>query len=106
MKINSSLLDFKQYNLQCDINTMRKNKWLVSLADSQALRTIRKIRYSRNLDITRYDTDVLADLKRNKKRLSRQKYSNESYAALKNINQLIDEMIFILEYIIIKIDKK
>ena len=79
MKINSSLLDFKQYNLQCDINTMRKNKWLVSLADSQALRTIRKIRYSRDPNITRYNNDVLEELKRNKKRISRQKYSNESY---------------------------
>lgn len=106
MKINSSLLDFKKYNLQCDINTMRKNKWLVSLADSQALRTIRKIRYSRNLDITRYDANVLEELKRNKKRISRQKYSNESYEALKNINQLIDEMLFMPEYVIITIDKK
>ena len=90
MKINSSLLEFKQYNLQCDINTMRKNKWLVSLADSQALRTIRKIRYSRDFDITRYDPQVLADLKYNKKRISRQKYSTESYEALKTINQAID----------------
>ena len=106
MKINSSLLDFKKYNLQCDINTMRKNKWIVSLADSQALRTIRKIRYSRNPDITRYDSVVLEELKRNKKRISRQKYSQESYEALKNINQLIDEMLFMPEYVIITIDKK
>ena len=94
MKINSSLLDFKQYNLQCDIFTMRKNKWLVSLADSQALRTIRKIRYSRNPDIIQYDPDVLEELKRNKKRISRHKYSDESYKAMNNINQSIDEMLF------------
>ena len=106
MKINSSLLDFKQYNLQCDIFTMRKNKWLVSLADSQALRTIRKIRYSRNPDIIRYDPDVLEELKRNKKRISRHKYSDESYKAMNNINQSIDEMLFMPEYIIITIDKK
>ena len=106
MKINSSLLDFKNYNLQCDINTMRKNKWLVSLADSQALRTIRKIRYSRDPDITRYDPEVLNDLKINKKRICRHKYSNESYEALKNINQSIDEMLYIPEYVIITIDKK
>jgi hypothetical protein len=106
MKINSSLLDFKNYNLQCDINTMRKNKWLVSLADSQALRTIRKIRYSRDPDVTRYDPEVLNDLKINKKRICRHKYSNESYEALKNINQAIDEMLYMPEYIIITIDKK
>jgi hypothetical protein len=85
---------------------MRKNKWLVSLADSQALRTIRKIRYSRNPDITRYNADVLNEFKINKKRISRQKYSDTSYEALKNINQMIDEMLFMPEYVIITIDKK
>ena len=106
MKVNSSLLDFKKNNLQCDINTMRKNKWLVSLADSQALRTIRKIRYTRDLNITRYDAFALEELKRNKKQISRQKYSNESYNALLNINQMIDEMLFMPEYVIVTIDKK
>ena len=71
MKINSSLIDFKQYNIKCDIDSMRKNKWLVSLADSQALRTIRKIRYSRYPDITRYDQNNLDELKRTKKKLSK-----------------------------------
>ena len=106
MKVNSSLLDFKKNNLQCDINTMRKNKWLVSLADSQALRTIRKIRYARDPNITRYDAFALEELKRNKKQISRQKYSNESYNALLNINQMIDEMLFMPEYVIVTIDKK
>ena len=106
MKVNSSLLDFKKNNLQCDINTMRKNKWLVSLADSQALRTIRKIRYTRDPNITRYDAFALEELKRNKKQISRQKYSNESYNALLNINQMIDEMLFMPEYVIVTIDKK
>ena len=106
MKVNSSLLDFKNNNLQCDINTMRKNKWLVSLADSQALRTIRKIRYTRDPNITRYDAFALEELKRNKKQISRQKYSNESYNALLNINQMIDEMLFMPEYVIVTIDKK
>ena len=106
MKVNSSLLDFKKNNLQCDINTMRKNKWLVSLADSQALRTIRKIRYTRDPNITRYDSFALEELKRNKKQISRQKYSNESYNALLNINQMIDEMLFMPEYVIVTIDKK
>ena len=106
MKVNSSLLDFKKNNLQCDINTMRKNKWLVSLADSQALRTIRKIRYTRDPNITRYDSFALEELKRNKKQISRQKYSNESYNALLNINKMIDEMLFMPEYVIVTIDKK
>lgn len=85
---------------------MRKNKWLVSLADSQALRTIRKIRYTRDPNITRYDAFALEELKRNKKQISRQKYSNESYNALLNINQMIDEMLFMPEYVIVTIDKK
>lgn len=106
MKINSSLIDFKQYNIKCNIDLMRKNKWLVSLADSQALRTIRKIRYSRNQDITKYNQNDLDELKRAKKRLSKQKYTDESYDTLKNINYLIDEMLFMPEYVIVTIDKR
>ena len=47
IKLHSDLLRFKDYNLTYNnLNELRKKKWLVSLADSQVLRTIRRIRYN------------------------------------------------------------
>ena len=106
MKLESSLLDFEGNNLNCTLSTMRKNKWIVSLADSQALRTIRKIRYQRNTQAVRYDKDVLSDLKRQKKAIYRRKFTEENYLELKEINQTIDEMLFMPEYLILLIENK
>ena len=48
MKLHSDLLRFVNYNLTYNsLNELRENKWLVSLADSQVLRTIRRIRYNK-----------------------------------------------------------
>ena len=74
-KFNSDYLRFKNYNLTCDINEARRNKWLVSLADSQALRTIRRIRYSRNSNIIQFDQIRLDENKKRKKRLLKEKYT-------------------------------
>lgn len=85
---------------------MRKNKWLVSLADSQALRTIREIRYERDFNAVKYDKEELLELKKNKKYLLRQHYTEKRCQQIKNISKRIDDMLFVPEYIIITIEKK
>lgn len=106
MKLNSSLLEFKGYNINGNLSLMRKNHWLVSLADSQALRTIRKIRYQRYPNSVRYDANILNNLKRTKKTLMRRKYTESNYEELKKINQEIDDMLFMPEYLILVIENK
>lgn len=106
MKLESSLLDFKGNEIECNLATMRKNKWIVSLADSQALRTIRKIRYKRDPYAIRYDKDALNELKARKRFIYRHKYTDDTYRELKEINQQIDEMLFMPEYLILLIENK
>lgn len=106
LKCVSSLLDFKKYNIECSLETMKKNKWIVSLADSQALRTIREIRYERNPNILQYNKELLSELKQSKKYLLKQKYTEETRKQIYNISKKIDEMLYMPEYIIITIEKK
>lgn len=104
-KFNSDYLRFKNYNLTCDINEARRNKWLVSLADSQALRTIRRIRYSRNSNIIQFDPIRLDENKKRKKRLLKEKYTEENIKEIKKISNEIDEMLFVPEYVLVVIEK-
>ena len=105
-KFNSSLLEFKNYNLNASLSTMRKNNWVVALADSQALRTIRKIRYERNPSAIQFNPIRLNELKMRKQSLTRRKFSPENQASIKYLNSQIDQMLYVPEYILIVIEKK
>lgn len=101
-KFNSSLLDFRNYNLDYTLQTMRKNNWVVSLADSQALRTIRAVRYERDPSYLQFNTTQLNKLKQRKKILLRKPFTPE----LQEINTQIDTMLYIPEYVLVVIEKK
>lgn len=106
LKLNSDFLRYKNYNLNCSVEEMRANKWLVSLADSQALRTIRMVRYERNPDAIRYDPDKLSELLKMRKRLYHMQYTPDNCKQIHQITKEIDDMLVIPEYLVIKIDKK
>ena len=103
IKIHSDLLRFKNYTLNYeDLNELRRKKWLVSLADSQVLRTIRRIRYNRTTQSNEFQYDCnesfsiqkqkyqafknylkqeqfdIQELKKYRKKLSRQEYSEKN----------------------------
>ena len=79
MKFSSTRLDKFGYHLKrilgnsgYHIRDIRQNGELIALADNQALRTIRNIRYERNPNIMRYDPAILSDLYAQKKNLKKQ----------------------------------
>lgn len=81
---------------------MRKNNWVVSLADSQALRTIRSVRYERDPSYLQYNPHTLSKLQQRKKALLKKSFTPE----LQTINSQIDTMLYIPEYILVVIEKK
>ena len=72
-KFNSQRLKDYNYNISLTPDEARENGELISLGDSQVLRTIRKIRYSRNKQIIQYDSRTLENLKNEKKRIEKAK---------------------------------
>ena len=130
IKIHSDLLRFKNYILNYeDLNELRRKKWLVSLADSQVLRTIRRIRYNRTTGSQDYcynpdspystqkqkyqlfkqylkDEQLeIQSLKKQRKTLSRQEYSEKNKTQIQNISKQLDDRLFIPEYILVVVDK-
>lgn len=111
MKFSSTRLDKFGYHLKrvlgnsgFYIRDIRQNGELIALADNQALRLIRTIRYERNPNIMKYDPDVLKDLYTQKKNLKRQNFDDYAKKQISVINGKIDEMLFIPEYVSVVID--
>lgn len=112
MKFSSGKLDRVGYRLKRirggtpkDPNDVRNNQELIALADNQALRTIRSIRYERNADILRYDPEELRKLYIEKRRLKKLPFTNDTKRKISIVNTKIDDMLFIPEYISVVIEK-
>lgn len=106
MKFPSSRLAKCNYKIQRTIKEVRRNKEMIALGDSQALRTIRSIRYKRNPDMLQYNFKELMKLFKERKRLSKLENTQENAANLEKVNQDIDTMLFVPEYISIVIENK
>ncbi len=113
MKFSSTRLDKFNYNLKRMINSsgtninirdVRSNKELIALADNQALRIIRSIRYERDPNVIRYNPDRLEELYMRKKFLKKQEFNESVKKEISIINGKIDEMLFVPEYVSVVID--
>jgi len=87
-------------------NEARSNREMISLGDSQALRTIRSLRYKNNNNTIRYDKDTLIKLQKEKKTIRRRKSSKNNTKNLLELEEKIDAMLFVPEYISVVIDNK
>lgn len=112
MKFSSDTLERANYHIKRvrggnskNTNDVRTNHELIALADNQALRTIREVRYERNPDITRYDPEKLRELQLEKRRLKKEPFTNDVKRRISIVNTKIDDMLFIPEYISIVIKK-
>lgn len=112
MKFASDNLDKEGYHLKRvrggttkNMNDVRTNHELIALADNQALRTVRDVRYERNPGIIRYDPEVLRELQLKKRELKKKPFTNETKREISIINTKIDDMLFIPEYISVVIKK-
>jgi hypothetical protein len=95
-KFNSSRLKYYDYNIECDFEEMRMNAEIVSLADNEVLRAIRRINKK---DI---DFDMLDVLLKRRYKLRRQDDDNNK--KIKELNKIINEIMYIPEYITVVIN--
>lgn len=114
MKFVSGRLANTHFNIRRDtITTAREKQEIVSLADSQALRTIRHIRYERQRELgikpLEYSKDSLEYLISSKKRLLKQEPENTKERIhigeqIRNISKKINDILYIPEYVLVKIE--
>ena len=114
MKFVSGRLANTHFNIRRDtITTAREKQEIVSLADSQALRTIRHIRYERQRELgikpLEYSKESLEYLISSKKRLLKQEPENTKERIyigeqIRNISKKINDVLYIPEYVLVKIE--
>lgn len=111
MKFSSSLLEKFDYHLKRNLgNTgthvreLRSNNELIALGDNQALRTIRSIRYERNPNCLQYNLQQLDELHKLKKQLKKKLFTESIKKQISMVNDQLDEMLFVPEYISVVID--
>ena len=103
-KFTSSRLFDSNYNIKRSLNDLRRKGELVALADSQCLRTIRKIRYSRDFDGIKYGATELKEIKTELNSLSKN-VKPENRPRIKELHKMIDEMLYCPEYITVVIQQ-
>lgn len=106
IKFPSSRLAKCNYNIKRTIQEARRNKEMIALGDSQVLRIIRSIRYDRNHNVLQYNFNELMKLFKAQKHLSKLESTQENAKKLEKINQKIDTMLFVPEYISVIIENK
>ncbi len=101
LKINSSRLKDSNYKIkQLTLDQARLNGEVISLSNSQMIRTIQK------LTNKEFSQSSLSDLQKQKTILSRQKNKKQNRAEINSINKKIDEMLYIPEIISVAFDDK
>ena len=97
-RLNSSRLKEYKYDIQLTIEEARINKELISLGDSELLRQIREYK---NIDL-----DKLEILKKQRKYIKSKPSSDDNIKKLNNIQEQIDNILFVPEVISININSK
>lgn len=111
MKFSSSRLEKFGYHLKrilgstgTHVREIRSNNELIALGDNQALRTIRSIRYKRNPNCLRYNSQQLDEFYKLKKELKKKPFTESVKKQISMVNAQIDEMLFMPEYVSVVID--
>lgn len=100
-KLNSSLLEFENYDVSYELSKARRvSNSVVSLADSQILTWINEINGTQDFDIK------ASNIKKEIKYLKKQPNTKENKVKIKNLYNELDKLQFKEDYIVIKIDKK
>lgn len=97
-KLKSSRLYEDKYDIKLDLEQARKYKELIQLGDNQILKSLR---LSKNQDI---DFKYIAKLKKEKKSLSKED-SEENRKRIKQIQNELDKLLFVPEYVAVVINK-
>ena len=92
-KISTNRLKRSNYNINLTINEARKSGELITLSDSQMLRSLRKIK---GQEISQ---DEINDFINTKRKIKNRKSSTENLKELIEIDKKLDEYLFIPEFI-------
>ena len=99
-KFNSGRLADKNFNINRNLKDLRIKQELVALADSQVLRTIRRIRYNRDVECVQYNKSDLDELIKEKKFLIKSGKLQNSLK-IRKITEQINEMLYVPEYVLV-----
>lgn len=102
-KFNSGRLADKGFCIERSLRDLRIKQELVALADSQVLRTIRRIRYDRFPKSIRYSKEDLEALLKEKKFLVKTGKLQNSLK-IRQITEQINEMLYTPEYVLVVIE--
>lgn len=100
VKLSSKDLKENKYNLNRSFNKCLENGWVISLADSQVLRSIR--------DVTgkKINRDQLEEWYKERDRLKKKKNSQDNRNRIRELQQSIYNMMYIPEYITVQMETK
>jgi hypothetical protein len=97
-KINTNYLKSKKYNINLSLKDARKSGYIVSLGDSQMLRSLRLLKHQ---NIVQEEINFLL---KEKQKIKKKKSSQENSQKLLEIEQKIDENLFVPEIVSILVD--
>jgi hypothetical protein len=97
-KINTNYLKSKKYNINLSLKDARKSGMVVSLGDSQMLRSLRLLKHQNIIQ------EEINFLLKEKQKIKKKKSSQENCNKLLEIEQKIDENLFVPEIISVLVD--
>lgn len=98
LKITTNRLKEKNYKIHISLEDARRNSEIIRLGDSEMLRAIRRIRGKE------FVQEQLGELLKEKLRLSRKQNNPENRKAIRDISDKIDEILFVDDIVVLKID--
>jgi len=99
-KISTTRLKNSNYNINLSVDEARDNSEIISLGDSQMLKSLRKIK-----EII-IDESYISELFLERKKIKRKSFSTENLTKIQEINKKIDETLFVPEIISIFVENK
>ena len=97
-KINTNYLKSKKYNINLSLKDARKSGMVVSLGDSQMLRSLRLLKHQNIIQ------EEINFLLKEKQKIKKKKSSQENCNKLLEIEQKIDENLFVPEIVSVLVD--
>jgi hypothetical protein len=97
-KLSTSRLKKSNYSISLTLDDARKMGEVVSIGDSQMLRSLRQLKDQQ------IDSTTISQLFSEKRKIKRKKYSKENSAKLKELENQIDSILFVPEIVSIYVD--
>lgn len=97
-KVNTSFLKKNKYNATLSIDDARRSGLMVSLGDSQMLRSLRELKNEV------VDVNFVSELILEQKRIKKKKSNDKNAKRLKQIFEILDDMLFVEDVVSVFVD--